>query len=188
VAEAVEGKTVTADTLAIGAALFAVGLTIIWWSLKPQRHRDPDAWLPEDLRTAKLVYAERLFQSKGLIQVSAKMDRAYRDGAGRLILVELKTRRLDTVYPSDVIELSAQRAALMAATGEAVRAHAYVLVQGTDGQSQQTHRVELLTEAQVAALAQRRQALLSGAVQARPAYMDGICKTCVFAAPCRGHR
>lgn len=55
----------------------------------------------------------------GLIEV-------YRDRAGRLTLVELKTRGRDAVYPSDVIELSAQRAALMAATGETVSAHAYV--------------------------------------------------------------
>lgn len=182
------GEVVTADALAIGAALIAVGLTIIWWSLRQRRQRDVDAWLPEDLRPARLVYAERHFQSKGLIPISARVDLAYRDRAGQLTLVELKTRGLNRAYPSDVIELSAQRAALMAATGETVSAHAYVLVQETDGQVRRPHRVESLTEAQVEALAERRQALLSGAVQARRRRMDGICKHCVFAGPCRGHR
>ena len=140
------------------------------------------------MRTAKLVYAERPVQSKGRIRICARVDRAYLDRAGQLTLVELKTRGLNTVYPSDVIEMSAQRAALMAATGETVSAHAYVLVQGTDGQVRRPHRVELLTEGQVEALVERRQALLSGAIQARRTCMDGICKNCVFAGLCRARR
>lgn len=177
-----------ADTLAVGTVLIAVAMTIVWWSLRRRGRREVDAWLPDELRTARLVYAERLFQSKGRIRICVTVHRAYLDRAGQLTLVELKTRGLNTVYPSDVIELSAQRAALMAATDETVSAHPYVLVQGTHGQSRRTHRVDLLTVAQVAALAERRQALLVGAIQAHRTWMDGICENCVFAGPCKGQR
>ena len=178
----------TADRLAIGAALIAVALIIVWWSLRQQRQRGVDAWLPEELRTARLVYAERLFRPNGLIRISATVDRAYRSRTGHLTLVELKTRRLNAVYSSDVIELSAQRAALMAATGETVRAQAYVLVQGTGGQGRRANRVELMSQAQVAAMAERRQALLSGAIEARHTCIDGICNGCAFASQCRSRR
>lgn len=131
------------------------------------------------------THAERLFRSNGRIRISARVDRAYRDHAGQLTLVELKTRGRDMIYPSDVIELSAQRVALMAASGEAVSARAYVLVQGIDGEGRRVHRVDLLTEAQVAALAKRRQDLLSGEAQARRTCIRGLCDGCAFAKPCR---
>lgn len=113
---------------------------------------------------------------------------SYRDRRGYLTLVELKTRGLDKVYPSDVIELSAQRVAITAATGEAVHEEAYVLVQGPKGQRRRAHRVKLLTEAQVVALAERREALLSGTTQARRTCINGICDPCAFVSPCRGSR
>lgn len=178
-------RAMTIDLLAIGAALIAFALIVVWWTRRKHRQGDADTWLPRELRTAKLAYAERLFRSDGPIRISARVDRAYRDQAGRLTLVELKTRGRDAVYPSDVIELSAQRAALMAAIGKTVSAHAYVLVQGPDGQRRRTHRVELLTEAQITALAERRQALLSGALQARRTCIPGLCNRCAFANPCR---
>lgn len=136
----------------------------------------------------RLAYAERLFRSKGAFRISARVDRAYRDRRGYLTLVELKTRDLDKVYPSDVIELSAQRVAIAAATGEAVHEEAYVLVQGTKGQRSRAHRVKLLTETQMAALAERREALLSGTTQARRTCINGICDHCAFVSPCRGSR
>jgi CRISPR-associated exonuclease Cas4 len=179
-------QAMTIDLLAIVTALSAFALIIVWWTRRRRRQRDADTWLPRDLKTAKLAYAERLFRSNGPVRISARVDRAYRDGAGRVTLVELKTRGRDAVYPSDVIELSAQRVALMAATGETVRAHAYVLVQGPNGQGGRSHRVDLLTEAQIRALAERRQALLSGELQARRTRIQGLCDCCAFVKPCRG--
>ena len=175
----------TIDLLAIGAVLMAFAMIVLWWTRRTHRQLDANTWLPQELRKARLAYAERLFRSNGPIQVSARVDRVYRDRTGRLTLVELKTRGREAVYPSDVIELSAQRAAVMATTGETVNVHAYVLVQGTDGQGGRTHRVDLLTEAQVKALAERRQALLSGELQASRTCIQGLCDCCVFVKPCR---
>ena len=45
-----------------------------------------------------------------------------------MTLVELKTRKADKVYVSDIIELSAQRFALSIQTGELVNATGYVAV------------------------------------------------------------
>ena len=126
--------------------LIAFALIVVWWIRRGHRRADADTWLPPELQTAKLAYAERLFRTDGPIRISARVDRVYRDRAGRLTLVELKTRGRDAVYASDVIELSAQRAAVIATTGETVSAHAYVLVRGTGGQGGRTHRVDLLTE------------------------------------------
>lgn len=173
------------DLPTVVVALIAVAFFTACWWLRRRRERRVDTWLPGELRSAKLVYAEQLFRSKGSIRISARVDRAYRDSRGHLVLVELKTRDIDKVYPSDVIELSAQRAALAAATGETVKERAYVLVQSTDGRRRRAHRVELLTEGHVAAIANRRRALLAGTIQARRTCMDGICSHCAFANPCR---
>jgi CRISPR-associated exonuclease Cas4 len=175
----------TADLMSVGSVLIAFALVIWWRCRRRRRQHDARAWLPQELRTAKLAYAERLFRSNGRIRISARVDRAYRDQAGQLTLVELKTRGRDTIYPSDVFELSAQRVALMAATGEAVRERAYVLVERADRDGRRIHRVDLLTHAQVVALAERRQALLSGEAQARRTCIQGLCDGCAFLEPCR---
>ena len=176
----------TVDLMAVDSALIAVALVVWWRGRQPCCQRDANAWPPQELRTAKLAYAERLFRSNGRIRISARVDRAYRDHAGQLTLVELKTRDRDTIYPSDVIELSSQRVALMAATGETVRTRAYVLVQGIDGDGWRVHRVDLLTQVHVVALAERRLALLSGEAQARRTCIQGLCDGCAFVKPCRG--
>lgn len=176
----------TFDMFTVGVALVASVLITTCWRLRRRGEREADDWLPHPLRPTRLAYAERVFRSKGPIRISARVDRAYRDGRGHLTLVELKTRDLDRVYLSDVIELSAQRAALAAATGETVHREAYVLVQGTHGR--RAHRVALLTVGQVTALVERRQALMSGATQPRRTRTEGICDQCAFVSPCRGPR
>lgn len=144
-----------------------------------------DDWMPAELQGASLVYAERLYRAKGSVTISAKVDRAYRDRAGVVTLVELKTRDVDRVYMSDIIELWAQRFALAAQTGDVVRAQGYVLVASTARRRRTAHRVDLLTEDQVVALAARREAVLAGMIEARHACSYALCKNCAFVEPCR---
>ena len=113
------------DALAI--ALIGV-LVCLWWLWRLHLGRPVDV-LPPELRTAQLIYAERLFRSTGLVSITAKVDRVYRNGANELVLLELKTRCASRAYLSDVIELSAQRIAVMAQTGEPVSGHGYVLIE-----------------------------------------------------------
>jgi len=87
------------------------------------------SWRPQELRDTEVVYAERVFRASRPVSIIAKLDRGYRYRNGLITLVELKTRRVDRVYLSDVIELSAQRIALQAQTREPVAPHGYVLVQ-----------------------------------------------------------
>ncbi len=101
------------------SALIALALSaffawlLLWW------RRRWSAWLPRELRHAELAYAEKLFRATGPIVLTAKVDRAYRLEGGVLVLLELKTRGFNRPYRSDVIELSAQRVAIMKQTGEA---------------------------------------------------------------------
>jgi hypothetical protein len=112
-----------------------------------------EPWRPRALWRAELAYAEALFRSERRALV-ARVDRAYRLG-GEIVLLELKTRRADAVYDSDVIELSVQKAALQDATGEAVSRRAWVLVENADSGWRTPHEVELLDDGQLTALVRR---------------------------------
>ena len=169
--------------LAIG---IAGALLALWFVLRALRRRrvDDRDWLPAELRAARLVYAERLFRSSGSPVVSAKVDRAYRDHAGVLVLVELKTRSIDKAYMSDVIELSAQRYALMAQTCEPVATHGYVLVERAGTSSRHCIRVPLLGSPRVEQLAQLHADLIEGRVESRGPWSTGVCAECAFRSAC----
>ncbi len=141
------------------------------------------AWLPRELCRAQLAYAEELFQVTGAVVLTAKVDRGYRTPAGIIILVELKCRLQNRMYPSDIIELSAQRAALMAQMREEVALHAYVVVQGPSGY-RAAHRVGLLDVVEVEALISRREAILAGSISPRPTCNPLLCRGCWFKRWC----
>lgn len=157
-------------------------LLLIWVLHRPERRVD-QAWLPRELRQAMLVYAEQLFRADGPITLTARVDRGYHDLAGVIILVELKNRQHDRVFHSDVIELSAQRVAVMAETGGQVALHAYVIVQGPSGR-RVAHQVELLDVVGVDALIQRRESILIGRVTPGRSRSVNLCRSCVFQRRC----
>lgn len=64
-----------------------------------------------------------------------KLDRAYRLPSGLLVLVEFKTRWSNSRFLSDVIQLSAQRVAVMGQTGQSVASYGYVIVKAPTPQS-----------------------------------------------------
>lgn len=167
---------------AIAIIVWLCGLTAaIGWCRWPRPH---DAALPPELRSARLVYAEHLFRSSGPVLLMAKVDRAYRNAVGVLVLVELKTRSTHRAYRSDVIELSAQRFALSGQTGEAVADHAYVLTERPDGHRTGCHRVRLMGPVDLIALVERREQVLSGKAEPQPTCAPGMCRKCAFVRPC----
>ena len=169
------------DTAAV--IVVCVLAVILWWSRR--RGLDPCvAVLPPELRRARLVYAERLFRSVEAVSVTAKVDRVYRNAAGALVLVELKTRAANRAYWSDVIELSAQRMAVMGQTGEAVADHAYVLAERSDGRRIGWHRVRLMSRSDLITLAARRLDLRAGKIEPQPTCSPGMCAKCAFVRPC----
>lgn len=171
--------------LEVGPIAFVGTLAGLWWSWRLHSRRTGGE-LPAELRTARLIYAERLFRAAGPVSITAKVDRVYRSAAGELVLLELKTRRVSRTYLSDIIELSAQRVAVMAQTKEPVAGYAYVLTQRPDGRWGGCHRVGLMALADVYALAVRRELLLAEETEIRRVSTSlGICRRCVFLPKCR---
>lgn len=170
-----------------GTCVFAVVVLLIlvrsMWRMRVviEEH----AWRPKELQDTEVVYAERVFRASRPISIIAKLDRGYRYRNGLITLVELKTRRVDRVYLSDVIELSAQRVALQAQTREPVAPHGYVLVQQPERRQKTAYRVQLLTHAQVAELVARREAILVGETEARYTQWPALCVHCGFRQQCK---
>jgi CRISPR-associated exonuclease Cas4 len=139
--------------------------------------------VPWELAGAELVYAETPFHSVRT-GVSARVDRAYRL-SDHIVLVKLKTRAKDTVYLSDVIELSAQRRALADAKAEKVATHAWVIVHSAQTGRRRPHRVDLMHEEQVDALRRRYLSARSGAVEGlKPATSTTPCHRCGHSDRC----
>src|SRR5947208_3615742 len=102
--------------MTIALSLFTVVgaiLIVSAWVLMRRRRleRREQSWLPEELKSARLELAERVFHSKWPFRLYAKIDRAYKGADGVLVLTELKRRFHREAYRSDVVELSAQKLA-----------------------------------------------------------------------------
>lgn len=162
---------------------YALALAALLGWLLLRRRRGSKAGVPIELQCATLAYAEKLFRDPGPVALTAKVDRAYRVEGKALVLVELKTRRSNRPYHSDVIELSAQRVAIMRQTGEQVARHGYVVVQTEDG-SRTFHRVDLLSAAEVDALINRREAILKGLIRPQNTCAPNLCRQCEFEKKC----
>ena len=162
------------------------GLFVAWlvWRAVQRRKITTSDWMPHELRASRLAYAEQLFRSAGPVSVSAKVDRAYRNQAGVVTLVELKTRKADRVYLSDVIELSAQRYALQSQTGERVSEHGYVVVQQVSSRRRKVHRVQLLADERLASMVVRRERLLMDTEEPDPPCATALCEHCAYVPEC----
>jgi CRISPR-associated exonuclease Cas4 len=140
---------------------------------------------PAALRDAGLVYMEKLFRISTPVRLVAKLDRAYRLPSGLFVLVEFKTRWSNQPCLSDVIQLSAQRMALMGKTGQAVASYGYVMVKAPTRRALPiTHLVKLMTGEQVVTLVRRREDILAGRVLPRWPLSRKACLTCAFRAQC----
>jgi CRISPR-associated exonuclease Cas4 len=144
-------------------------------------------WLPREFQHAQLAFAEKTFRTWQPIGLIARADRGYRLN-GELHLAEFKTRMRPMAYLSDVIELSAQRLAIEATTGERVSKVAYVLAQDPMGKRRTLHKVQLLQRPDVVAVAKRREAILNGRVVPRYTISQGLCSHCAYRAECKPDR
>lgn len=172
----------------VGCAVAVVGLGLVmarWRSVETDAARAERASRPAALRDAELVYMERLFRVSTPVGLVAKLDRAYRMPSGLLVLVELKTRWINQPFLSDVIQLSAQRMAVMGQTGQAVASYGYVMVKAPTGRAFPiAHRVQLMTDEEIVALIKKREDILAGRVMPRRLHSRNACLTCVFRAQC----
>jgi CRISPR-associated exonuclease Cas4 len=179
---------VSALAWGVGCAVAVVGFALVmaWWrSLETHAARAERASRPVALRDAELVYLEKLFRISTPVGLVAKLDRAYRMPSGLIVLVELKTRWSNQPCLSDVIQLSAQRMAVMGQTGQSVASYGYVIVKTPAPRALPTaHRVKLMTDEQVVALVRRREDVLAGRVLPRWSYSQKACPICAFRAKC----
>lgn len=171
--------------IAAGALSVVLLLLVVFWMRRVLLRAADAAWRPPNLQGAELIYVERAFKSRSLIQLVARVDRAYRQPNGFLVLVEFKTRRVNRTYFSDIIELSAQRLAVEAQTGERVDDYGYVLVQAERRSAKVPHRVRLLPVHEVIALARRREAILTGNSLPQFTRYADLCRQCAFEQECR---
>lgn len=169
-----------------GLVVVCLALVIAW-----RRSVTTDAALaerasrPDALLDAELVYMERLFRTSKPVGVVAKIDRAYRMPSGLLVLVELKTRWANQPSLSDVIQLSAQRVAVMGQTHQAVASYAYVMVKTPTGRGLPiAHRVQLMVDEHVVALVRRREDIFAGRVLPRWPQSRKTCLSCAFRGQC----
>ena len=140
---------------------------------------------PRALRDATLIYMEKQFRISNPVGLVAKLDRAYRMPSGMIVLVEFKTRRLDRPLLSDVVQLSAQRVAVMGQTGETVASYAYVMIKTRSWRALPiAHRVNLMSHEQVVALVRRREGILAGRVLPRGPSSLKTCDACSFRGSC----
>lgn len=138
---------------------------------------------PSDLRDAELLYQEKRFDVSEPVRLSTRIDGAYRTPSGLVVLLELKARSVNRAFPSDVIQLSAQRLALESKTRHVVANHGYVVAQMSDG-AREAHRVQLVSGEAVVALVRRREAILAGGINPRLAASVGVCRTCAYRSIC----
>ncbi|MFZ5507554.1 MAG: PD-(D/E)XK nuclease family protein [Pseudomonadota bacterium] len=158
---------------------------VAWAATRVVRRRaaKANAWIPRELRDHTLAYVERTFRTGSNRQLVARVDRAYRGRNGLITLVELKTRRADRAHLSDVIELSAQRAALQGETGELVARIGWVVVESEGRRT--AHRTALMSPRAVWDLVSRRDALLAGTELPRFPATSEVCTTCAYRGRCR---
>ena len=165
--------------------LAIVVLTIGWKMARAWLARvSEEKWRPQELRYARLAFAEKTFKTWRPIRLIARADRGYRLN-GELHLAEFKTRARAVAYASDVIELSAQRLAIEKSTGDRVSEIGYVLVQNPLGKRRSVHKVRLLPSADVIALAKRREAILNGRIVPKYTASQQLCSQCAYRAECK---
>ena len=180
---ALEAWAVFADAWLLVLACSALGATaLIVMRAACRRQSCAANGTPFEVQSDFLAYAERSFRSKGVHPIVARVDRGYRRHDGTITLVEMKTREVDRIYPSDIIELSAQRLALEGATGEKVDSVGIVVVQL--GQRHRAHRVRLMPQRAILDLAVRRARLLDGVVLPRPTSNRRLCVSCAYRSRC----
>lgn len=146
------------------------------WLCKPR-------WLPEELANARLALVEKTFFCKGQLSLVARVDQAY-SKAGTLTLVDLKLRYTNKVYLSDVIELSAQRAAIKRGSRYQVSDRGYVLIQSPVTGRRMAHPVALMTDEELMAVAQRRIQILNRAVAPSGPASSANCRRCEYQSEC----
>jgi CRISPR-associated exonuclease Cas4 len=172
-------------TNVLWAGLLASLLVLLWRAHSRRRIRRAEkSWKPESLKTAVLEYAERTFFTEHPFRLVAKIDRAYRTPSGLLVLTELKRRPGPRAYRSDIVELSAQKIAIENSTSHLVADFAYVVVEHPFSKMRTPIPVQLLSQSEIIALAQRYRDISARRTIPIKAERHALCASCGYKAQC----
>ena len=143
------------------------------------------AAMPPEIRSGRLVLSETTLRRKGARPLFAKVDQVFETRAGLLVPVETKNRLYLT--PGDLVQLSAQAAALRSRYGSAVASYGYLRV-ALAGSTGRYFRYELLDDAVIDRLVDRYHVLRhrEGRPIARPGPRK--CGGCMFRNACLQQR
>lgn len=179
--------TLIAIAIACMFLLAALAWALIWQRERRNAVWREKSWLPRSLRSAQLLFAEPkpIVARNGPIALVAKPDRAYRRADGKIVLAELKSRERHTVYTSDVIEMSVQRAVIEGQAFGSVDEEAFVVTHHPTTGNRCVHTVRLMTVEQTYALALRYRAIMDGREQPTKRERRSVCDSCVHIARCR---
>lgn len=151
--------------LIFGTALMGL-LWLLYWYRRGQRLS------PYQLET--------LLRIEEPVPLVGKPDVVWINGRGDLVVGDYKSRAHDTVYPSEVIQLSVYKLLLEKTQKRRVKNYGYIHFSGG-----RKEKVKLLKEKQVLALYRRYQALLAGKVEPRQRETEQYCRYCSHRQECR---
>ena len=134
------------------------------------------AWLPAQLKAARLVRVEEDLVADVTLPVLGRADQVYREASGLHIPVELKHRERIVVYDTDVAEVSL-RAWLLRQNGLPTAQRGFVVISVRGQRERRAIEVDLLDDAACEALIERYIDLIEA--RRRPRRSPGPkCKTC----------
>jgi MoaA/NifB/PqqE/SkfB family radical SAM enzyme len=131
------------------------------------------------------MFSEQVFTGPAHSPIVARVDRVYAFKR-QLHLVELKVRRNRRVHEADVIELSAQRVAVVASTGMDVSLKGFVVIEHPESHRRTVRMASLLSDEQVAELVGRRRAILDGIERPKETCAKMRCTRCEYRGECMG--
>lgn len=145
------------------------------------------ARMPAVIAHGRLVISEEYFRTTVPRPLGARLDQAYIGSDGLVYPVDSKTRDREVVHATDLIELSVQAAVLRTGNvavilGHAVASIGYVRVVTARGVTYLPTR--LLTDAELASVYDRREALLRGDVAPTCTQFVGACRKCAYRSHC----
>lgn len=143
------------------------------------------AAMPAEIREGRLVISEKTFRRSGRWPLFAKTDQVFETTDGLLVPIETKNRLY--LIPGDLVQLSAQAAALRSTYGNKVAGHGYLRV-ALAGGAGRYFRYDLLDDKTIDRLVERYQQLKSR--ERRPIARPGLrkCERCVFTTSCKVQR
>lgn len=156
--------------------IFAAVVLYLLWRLKEQ---PAEAWLPNELKTARLVGVEKDLVLDGRFKLKGRIDRLYKLEDGRHVPVERKRNRGNgRVYATDILQLSLY-GYILRSQGKPVAPFGYVAFPDSNIPS----RVTLYDDSEVEKRLIRYGRLKGGEVQPNKA-ADGKCRSCSHTQSC----